>query len=63
MLKIEAKYPIDNVELYNVNGQKVSFSTPNSSKAEINMSHLPAGIYILKSTIQGKVTIQKVVKK
>lgn len=63
VLKIEAKHPIENIELYNVNGQKVSFSTPNLPKTEINMSHLPAGIYILKSTIQGKVTTQKVVKK
>ena len=51
-----------NVEVYNVNGQLVKSFEVNGNK-NVNVSDLAAGVYIVKSTENGKTATTKVVKK
>ena len=50
------------VEVYNVNGQLVKTIDVNGNK-NVNVSDLASGVYLVKSTQNGKVTTTKVVKK
>lgn len=50
------------VEVYNVNGQLVKSFDVNGNK-NVNVSDLAAGIYVVKSTENGKTVTTKVVKK
>lgn len=50
------------VEVYNVNGQLVKSFEVNGNK-NVNVSDLAAGVYVVKSTENGKTTTTKVVKK
>jgi hypothetical protein len=52
-LTISASKNIENVEIFNVIGQKVMTLTPNNSNSVINVSSLNSGVYILKATIEG----------
>lgn len=51
-----------NVEVYNVNGQLVKSFEVNGNK-NVNVSDLAAGVYVVKSTENGKTATTKVVKK
>ena len=51
-----------NVEVYNVNGQLVKSFEVNGNK-NVNVSDLASGVYVVKSTENGKTTTTKVVKK
>jgi len=57
-LKIEnGELKIENVEIYNVVGQKVIFNFQLSTFNSIDVSHLPTGIYFLRiQTEKGTVT-------
>ena len=50
------------VEVYNVNGQLVKSFEVNGNK-NVNVSDLAAGVYVVKSTENGKTVTTKVVKK
>lgn len=63
ILNLKSKSKIESIELFDTNGKKIQSGKPNSNDAEINMNHLPAGIYIVKTTVDGKVSTQKIVKK
>ncbi|WP_182042725.1 T9SS type A sorting domain-containing protein [Moheibacter lacus] len=58
-LNIVSKEEIKSVEIYSLSGQKISSKKQNS----VNVSHLPKGTYIIKTTtISGKVNTQKFIK-
>ena len=52
-LTISASKNIENVEIFNLIGQKVISLTPNTNNKSIDVSNLNSGVYILKATIEG----------
>lgn len=50
------------VEIFNLNGQLVQKATGNNT-FNVNVSGLAKGVYIVKVTVDGKTSVQKVVKK
>lgn len=63
ILNISASGKIDNVDVYNVVGQKVLSFAPNADRSEINMSALPKGLYFVKALVKGQIITNKVIKK
>ncbi len=61
-LNINAKQPIQNVVIFNMNGQKMAYSVVNNNKAEVNIQTLPKGIYFVKMMIDNKVKSFKFIK-
>ncbi|WP_334125612.1 T9SS type A sorting domain-containing protein [Empedobacter brevis] len=59
LIHIETKGQVSSSILYNMAGQKVL----NSEHKQIDVSSLPKGIYILKTTIDGKDMTKKIIKK
>ncbi|MBF8456564.1 T9SS type A sorting domain-containing protein [Kaistella sp. G5-32] len=62
ILNITASGKIENVEVYNLVGQKVMSFSPKTDKSEINMSSLAKGVYLVKALVNGKVVTNKVIK-
>ena len=60
---IEAQAIIDNVAVYNVLGQEVLVKNPNAASVRIDISELEAGIYIVKTTIDGNQFSSRIIKK
>lgn len=58
---IEASVEIEQIELVNALGQVVEVRSINANKADLDMTHLTAGVYTLKVTIHGKVGIYTLV--
>ncbi|KQT23874.1 hypothetical protein ASG22_07560 [Chryseobacterium sp. Leaf405] len=54
---------IRNVEVYNVTGQQLINETINAEKGSVNMSRLPAGLYILKVNSDKDSQSLKIIKK
>lgn len=63
VLTIKAASAIENVSVYNMVGQQVMVSAPNSLIAAVNVSQLQSGIYVVTSTVNGKQNTQKFIKK
>ncbi|MCA4809767.1 T9SS type A sorting domain-containing protein [Empedobacter stercoris] len=59
IIQIKTKGNLTSSVVYNLQGQIVLKSTKN----EIDVSHLPNGIYILKTLIDGKEATKKIIKK
>lgn len=62
VLNIEAALNIEKVSVYNLLGQEVISQTPNSELVVLNVASLKVGIYVVKTTIDGKVSSKKFVK-
>ncbi len=60
---IEAKNIIERVSLHNVLGQEILVRNPNTQATTLDISSLQAGVYVVKTTIDGKVASSRVVKK
>jgi hypothetical protein len=60
----ELRYPISDIEIYDVSGKKLlsHYLITSSSNHLINISHLPAGIYVVKITTETGVITRKIVK-
>lgn len=63
ILNIKAAKNIERVEIYSIVGQKVMTVSPNAKTYEINLSSLKPGVYLVKSSVDGNVTTNKVIKK
>ncbi len=61
-LNIDANSAIQKVSIYNVLGQEVLKSSPNSNSATLQTSGLKRGVYMVQTLIDGKVSTSKVVK-
>ncbi|MFA5618911.1 MAG: T9SS type A sorting domain-containing protein [Weeksellaceae bacterium] len=60
VINIATKEKVKSVEIYSLNGQKIM----HTHAAEINVSHLSKGVYILKIHLEnGKVKTEKFIKK
>jgi len=62
-LYLQANSPIENVEIYNLLGQKVINLQPNSSETNIDMSHLQTDVYMMRVTTNGKTESYRIMKK
>lgn len=62
ILHVETNNTITSIEVYNLLGQELISSTPNTLKEEINMSELNTGMYLVKVTIGEQTATYKVVK-
>jgi len=62
VLNISAQSTINTVEIFNVLGQKVITMQVENTSAEINVSNLNAGIYLIKYEINNSISTKKFVK-
>ena len=62
VLNISAQSTINTVEIFNVLGQKVITIQVEDTSAEINVSNLNAGIYLIKYEINNSTSTKKFVK-
>ena len=51
------------VEVYDISGKKVFSTTQKSSKLDLNLSQLKAGLYVVKTNSEGEVKTFKFIKK
>lgn len=63
VLTIKSKGVINTIAIYNIVGQQVMVQDANTDTASINVNQLQQGVYIINTTVEGKVTSQKFVKK
>lgn len=61
-LNLKYKDAIENVAVYNMIGQEVLRQNPGTSTAQIDVTSLPIGTYIVKATIGSSVNTIKIVK-
>ncbi|HEY4618427.1 MAG TPA: T9SS type A sorting domain-containing protein, partial [Flavobacterium sp.] len=61
-LTIEANGTIEKVSVYNILGQEVLTTSPNTTSATIQTTSLQKGVYIVKTEIDGKLSASKMVK-
>jgi endoglucanase len=59
---IEANAAIEKVGVYNLLGQEVISQTPNSKSVNVSISDLQVGVYVVKTTIEGKVSSSRIIK-
>lgn len=62
VLNVNSAKTIDSVRLLDMTGKVVSNKNVNSKAATLDTSNLVSGIYILKTSIEGKVITKKIVK-
>ncbi|HLV23176.1 MAG TPA: T9SS type A sorting domain-containing protein [Moheibacter sp.] len=63
MVNISAKSNISDIAVFNTAGQQVLKSNPNSVSTQVNMTSLPAGVYIVKIQAGKETLTKKVVVK
>lgn len=61
-LTIEAKSSIEKVSIYNVLGQQMLTKNPKSQSTTLDISNLQNGVYVVTTTIDGKVASTRIVK-
>lgn len=61
-LHISHATPVLQVDIYNVEGERIYSEAPESEESVLNISHLPAGIYIVRMTTGEQVFTRKFVK-
>jgi hypothetical protein len=62
-LNLSYNQEISNVEVFNLLGQKVSSNVINANAAQIDMSNLATGSYLVKVTSDNKIKTIKVIKR
>jgi endoglucanase len=62
VLNIESEGTIQNVSIFNILGQEVINKSTNESSIRLDVSGLNEGVYVVKSTIDGKVSSTKFIK-
>uniref|UniRef100_UPI000552B1E2 T9SS type A sorting domain-containing protein n=1 Tax=Aequorivita capsosiphonis TaxID=487317 RepID=UPI000552B1E2 len=61
-LTLNASAPIEQVDVYNLIGQKVIQKQPNALEANMATHQLQAGVYLMSVTIDGSQKTFRVVK-
>ena len=62
-INVNAKAPIQKVEILNLTGQVLMSNIPNGKNTALDVSTLQKGVYILQTVINGKTQTTKFVKK
>jgi endoglucanase len=61
-LKIEAISIIEKVSVYNLLGQEVLSKSPNSETVTLDVANLQLGVYVVKTSINGKIASTRFIK-
>lgn len=61
-LSIDADGEIQKITIYNILGNEISTKTPKSNKTTVDTSEFQKGVYIVKTSINGKESISKFIK-
>jgi len=61
-IRVSAANNIENVEIYNLIGQKMLSKNLNSNNENVNISHLAKGVYVMNVTIDGSKGSFKIIK-
>ena len=62
MLNIAYKLVVNDVKTYNLLGKEIYSQSINSADAQLNISSLATGIYIVKATVENAQHTFKIVK-
>lgn len=62
-LKLVAKSNIESISIYSLVGQEVLKISPKSDNAQVNISSLAKGTYLIKMIVNDKIQTQKFIKK
>ena len=62
VLNIDAKSNIENVSIYNLLGQEVISESVNKQSTSLNISSLQTGVYVVKTSIDGKIASSRLIK-
>ena len=62
ILHIETLNPLQNVEIFSVNGKIIYQSNPNSTCTEVNLNSIKPGIYLIRVLTKGQLLTEKMVK-
>ena len=60
---INAKNNIDSVSVFNLLGQEVMVAAPNAVQTTLDISNLNSGVYLVRTTSQGKVATSRLIKR
>jgi len=63
LVTIDAKNSIDSVSVFNLLGQEVMKATPNAVQATLDITNLNAGVYLVKTTSEGKSSTSRLIKR
>lgn len=63
ILNIQSNTPIENIDIFNLLGQKIKALNLGSNTNTIDMSHLSKGMYLIQVSMNGKQSTYKVLKK
>jgi len=61
-LQIEASDPIQNLQIYTIDGKIISSSTPNSNRTILNLTPFRTGIYLIRILTRGQIFTEKIIK-
>ena len=62
-LNLRAQNAIENVSVYNMLGQEILRTSPNTNSSTINMSALQTGAYFIRVTINGVTETKQIIKR
>jgi hypothetical protein len=62
VVNIEANASIEKVSIFNLLGQEVISQLPNSVSASLDVAGLQAGVYVVKTTVEGKNSSTRFIK-
>jgi endoglucanase len=62
ILNVQSNSRIDNVSIFNVVGQEVVSMKSNEELIKVDVSSLNSGVYVVKATIEGKISTSKFIK-
>lgn len=62
LLNFKSRNNIDSVSIYNILGQEVIRTHPNTSETQIDVDDLPTGVYVVKVKVGEKVGSYRVIK-
>jgi len=63
VVKLSNKSIINSIKLYNILGECVLTSYPNTLRTTLNMDHLPSATYFMQIESEGRISFLKVLKK
>ncbi|NNT72851.1 T9SS type A sorting domain-containing protein [Flavobacterium sp. IMCC34852] len=62
ILNIESEMAIEKVTVYNVLGQEVISKSPNTESVALDVASLQAGVYVIKTAINGNISSTRFIK-